>query len=551
MATTINSYSVGFGMDASGYIDGARISRSETRQLIKAIEEARTPAEKLAVEQNKLKAALDAGAISEGTYNRLLNNKRESLMGVIASSNLYTSSLTAIAAAGAAVVAGGVALVHHIRETQNAIDDTIDSAGKLGVSYNEIKSLRFAAQEGGGVDAATTDDAIKKLLVSTQKAVDGDQTTRDAFSRLGLDAGELIKQGPVKAVLAIADAMKNVETQGEKIALTMDIFGKSGTELVSTLDSGAAAISESIDFQQQWNALTDAQLDAVSANNDAWDRIGIAIEGVSSKLSAEAAPAMLLVAEYLLGAADKASGLDGFLQNIVTTSVVLVGNFQDITESATGLYTVLEKTASFDFAGAAQAAMELSAFDKTEQAMTALNEKRLEMENRVKNAEEEREKKRQQMLATEITMKETAAEKADKDRERREKAAEQKRIEAEEKREQKEKQREAEAEQKLIRKEKEDILKKAEEEVKKRMSDVAKGPGGGMEVGSAEAVKFFAQQRNAAIAGSMNQGEQTVLAEAVKQTQLLNEQKAKTEKQIALLDGILEQQKKNGFKRLR
>jgi len=551
MATTINSYSVGFGMDARGYIDGAKVSRSETRQLIKAIEEARTPAEKFAVEQDKLKRALDAGAISQGTYNRLLNNKREALMGASVSSTSYAASLTAITAAGAAVVAGGVALVHHIRETQNAIDDTVDSAGKLGVSYNELKQLRFAAQEGGGVDAGTTDTAIKKMLVATQKAVDGDQTTRDAFKRLGLDAGELIKQGPVKSVLAIADAMKNVETQGEKIALTMDIFGKSGNELVSTLDHGSEAISQSIAFQEQWNSLTDAQLDAVQANNDAWDRIGIAIEGVSSKLAAEAAPAMLLVAEYLLGAADKASGLDGFLQNIVTTSVVLVGNFQDITESATGLYTVLEKTASFDFAGAAQAAMWLSTFDKTEQAMTALNEKRLEMESRAKSAEEEREKKRQQMLAAEIQTKETAAEKADREREAREKAAEQRRDDAERKRLKLQSDRERESEQKKLQKEKEDILKNAAEAVKKRMGDVAKGPGSGMEVGSAEAAKFFADQRNNQIASRMNQGEQTVLAEAVKQTLILQEQKAKTEKQIALLDGILEQQKKNGFKRFR
>lgn len=683
MGTTINSYSVGFGMDASGYIDGARLSRSETRQLIKAIEDARTPAEKFYLEYDKLEKAFQSGAISLDVYSRLLAKQREILEGATKntaelaeaerklnaetregeqvtkslmtaqekhaaevrrldglvktqsigqetyrraleqstnslrqsdpefqkqqanlqkgqallvsmqtpqekyaaksfelnelhksgaiSAETYRRAMASIApdlpisaldkysgaiagvsfAAYAAIAGGGAAFVTHIRATQGAIDDAVDSAGKLGIGFNELKALRFAAQEGGGVDAGTTDAAIKKMLIATQKAIDGDQTTRDAFNRLGLDAGELIKKGPVASVLAIADAMKGVDSQGEKLALTMDIFGKSGTELVSTLDQGADSISEAIDFQQQWNSLTDAQLLAVGQNNDAWDRINVAIEGVSTKLAAEAAPAMLLIADYLLGSADKASSLDGFMRGVVGTSTFLVGQFNDVLDAATGIWTVLYKTATMDFTGAAESLKEAVTFDKTTGALNALAEKRKELEAAASSAEDERDKKRQQMIASEIQMKETAEEKAEKQRQERERAAEQRREDAEKKREAKEKQRERETEEKRIRKEKEDILKNAEAEVKKRMGDVAKGPGGGMEVGSADAAKFFADQRNNAIAASMNQGEQTVLAEAVKQTLLLQEQKAKTEKQIGLLDGILEQQKKNGFKRLR
>jgi hypothetical protein len=627
MATTINSYSIGFGMDASGYIDGARLSRSETKQLIKEIEDARTPTERYYLQYEKLEKAFQSGAISLAVYERLLGKQREALNAATKAANdraeaerkltpeyqqqqanlkkgqdlltqmqtpqerlaaktkeiselhksgaisteTYNRAMASLAPAlpisaldkysgaiagvslamSAAVIGGGAAFVNQIRSTQNAIDDAIDSAGKLGVSYNELKSLRFATQEGGGVDAATTDAAIKKMLINTQKAIDGDQTTRDAFNRLGLDAGELIKQGPVKSVMAIADAMTGVNSQAEKLSLMMDIFGKSGTELVSTLDGGSAAIAEAVGFQQEWNGLTDAQLIAVSANNDAWDRIGVAIEGASSKLAAEAAPAMLLVSEYLMGSADKASGLDGFLQATSTTAAFMVGQFQDITEAASGLWTVLYKTATLDFTGAAETLQGVASFDKTQAAVQSLADKRRELEKQAENAEDERQKKREQMLASEIDMKETAAEKADRERIKREQSAEQRREDAEKKREAKEKQRERETEEKRIRKEKEDILKNAEAEVKKRMGDVAKGPGGGMEVGSAEAAKFFADQRNNAIAASMNQGEQTVLAEAVKQTLILQEQKAKTEKQIGLLDAILEQQKKNGFKRLR
>jgi len=77
MATTINSYSVGIGMDASSYIDGAKISRSETRKLITDINAARSPAENFAVSQDRLTKSLDSGAISQEVVNRLLDASKD------------------------------------------------------------------------------------------------------------------------------------------------------------------------------------------------------------------------------------------------------------------------------------------------------------------------------------------------------------------------------------------------------------------------------------------------------------------------------------------
>jgi hypothetical protein len=77
MATTINSYSVGFGMDASSYIDGAKLSRSETRKLITDINAARSPAESFAMSQDRLTKALDSGAISLEVHNRLVDAAKD------------------------------------------------------------------------------------------------------------------------------------------------------------------------------------------------------------------------------------------------------------------------------------------------------------------------------------------------------------------------------------------------------------------------------------------------------------------------------------------
>jgi hypothetical protein len=552
MATTINSYSVGFGMDASGYIDGAKISRSETRKLIKDIEGARTPTEKYAREQDRLTEAYKKGAIDLKTYNRLLDDKKTKL-GIGQSSLIpYGAAITAVTAAQAALVAGGVAFVHHLRDVQAQIDDVADSAGKLGLSYNELSGLRFAAQEGGGVDAATTDAAIKKMLINTAKAVDGDKATREAFSKLGLDAGQLIQAGPVAATMQIADALSQVNDQGEKLKLTMDIFGKSGTELVSTLDQGSAAIQEAVDFQEKWNSLTLEQTTAVGANNDAWDRISVLTDGISTKLAAEFAPAMHLVADLILDTSDELTDVDSSVRSIVDNVVLFVGHMKDLFELANVINATLYNTATLNFEGVAEgidAALDITS--GATGALESLYKKRDELEKAAAARQQELDERRRNLLDDEGQKQETPLladgaealyEKHLADELQRQKVLEQEKMRALEQEEQRRNQ---------MAKSALDAAKKEFDEREKRhrqlQADVAKGPGAGIEAGSAEAAKFLADQVNAelgaqAVPDLPTPGETELLAEAQRQLEAMKDQSEKMDQQIALLRQLAEKE---------
>jgi hypothetical protein len=568
MATTINSYSVGLGMDASGYIDGAKISRSETRQLIKDIEGARTPTEQFAREQDRLTDALNKGAISQEVYSRLLEKKRSSLLGAADATDAHSngiSSLTSNLVSGASAlyvfsagyhavstgihvaIDAGVAFVSYLRETQNQIDDTIDSANKLGVTFNEIGGLRFAAKMGGGVDAATVDDSIKKMLVNTAKAVDGDEGVRDAFARLGLNAADMMRLDPVQAFAKVAESMKGIDSQAEKLKLTMDIFGKSGTELVSTLDQGAESILTAYNFHQKWNSLTESQTEAVGKNNDQWDNIATVVDGLSAKLAAEFAPAMLVVAESALGLANNTKDVNSTMTDVVDTTVYLSGVLKDSLEVMTAMASAAAVIASF---GAIDATLGLdAAFDVNsgERALQALYDKRLELEKASQDNAEERDKKRQAMLASEIEMKETAADKAAQSEIERDLAK-------------------ADRERELADKKKRDFLELSlkeankffEDEKKKdeaRRKEVAKGPGAGMEVGSAEAAKYMADQINAAIGAAVvpekaNPTQEQLTAEAARQSIILEEANRKSDEQTRRLDELIELQRKNGWRQI-
>ena len=204
MATTINAYSVSLGLDASSYINSANLTRSETRALSKDIDAARTPMENFTRSQDRLRDALNSGVIDIGTHQRLHDKLREqygmtdvsvmSLAGKVAGP--LAIGFGVAAAAITATTAAGVAFVSHMKETQDKIDSVADSATKLGVSYNELTGIRFAAQEAGGVDAATVDASIKKMQINIANAVnDPSSDVAMAFKRLGVTAGQLMQAG--------------------------------------------------------------------------------------------------------------------------------------------------------------------------------------------------------------------------------------------------------------------------------------------------------------------------------------------------------------------
>lgn len=360
MASVINAYSVSLGLDASAFIDGAKVSRSEMRQLTRDIEAARTPAERFAVEQNRLEKAYQSGAIQLDVYQRLLGEARHKHFGAAEAAKKHadeqarlaaqqdqlrvaaekqrdtirglTLAFSAVTVGVTAAAAGGVKFVQFIRDVQNEVDDAADKAQRLGVRFNDLKSLEFGFARGGGVDPAAVGESLKKFQVAIAKAVDGDQGLRDSFAKLGLDAGELMAMGPTKAIMKVADGMERTANHGERLRLAMELFGKGGADLASTLAGGSEELRASVEYAEKWLSLTERQLSMVAANNDKWEDIDIVVTGISQKLAAEMAPAMQIIAEEALGIAKGWENVDRYIKNSVSNGVIMAGLAKDIAE---------------------------------------------------------------------------------------------------------------------------------------------------------------------------------------------------------------------------
>lgn len=266
MGTTINSYSVSLGLDSSNYIDSSKLSRTETAALKRDIAAARDPMEQLQVKQDKLTKALNEGAISQEVYNRLMQHYTDKMHAASGATEKQATLLDTFSKVGNVItgIRQGLMLVgdavgfvadkfQAFNQVTNDLDDANDAAKKLGLSFNELGSLQFAAERLGGGDAAgAIDKALGQML--KKGMVEPGESAVDAFKR-------------------VADQVQQAATQTERAKIAADAFGKSGIEILAVLQSGSAEIENLVSQWEKTNSLSDAQLIAISEYNDQWDNV--------------------------------------------------------------------------------------------------------------------------------------------------------------------------------------------------------------------------------------------------------------------------------------
>ena len=173
---------------------------------------------------------------------------------------------------------------------------TIDSLSKLGqqtgIAYADMASLEMAGKLAGvGVDQmAASMNAAAKLFDEARR---GSASATEAFQRLGLDIADLDKMSSGDRFQAIATAIAGLPDPAAKAAAAMQIFGRSGAEMLPMFASMAEAMaSAQADTQRFGLALTDLQGRNVEAMNDSFTRAGYALSGMATQVTTALAPAI-------------------------------------------------------------------------------------------------------------------------------------------------------------------------------------------------------------------------------------------------------------------
>jgi tape measure domain-containing protein len=583
--TTITALNVRLGMDVSNFSEGANLAKGEVTKVATIMRQSVPPAEKFKQEVDLLNRAFsEAGKKSREYANALafLENKHKQTASAIAktteatnkanssasgASDALVGSLKGAAAAYLSLqtVAKAINLASQVEDATIAFEVLTGSAKDGALLFEQIR--RFAAESpvtfSNAAEATKTmmsfGVAAQDVQKNLQMLSDVTGGNNDRFKMLSLAfsqttaAGRLMGQDLLQMINAGFNPLQQIsKTTGEsmiELKKRMEDGGISSQEVRQAFEDATSAGG-------MFHGMTERLAGTVSG------KLNIALSDLEQK-AASAGQAMgpLLIQlldtftrlkpilDAVINLVDGISQGLGFAIAVVTDLINSVKNFTVDTTEMNKFLDLLEqreREAAFE--------KEKRTHEEFQQKKTVVNEvaiaerKAAEQahDSQMKAIEDQKKakddwfKEQKQKYKDEQQMYKKAAEDRKKERERAAQQAEE----------------QFQRDMETARKAAMDYFAQQEEKNKQRRADVAAGPGAGMEVGSAEAAKFSADQINrqisvAAVPDQPTPGEVQI---AWKAEQLFKEQQAANAlatRQIAIMDSLLREAKENGFRRIR
>jgi hypothetical protein len=195
----------------------------------------------------------------------------------------------------AAAAIGGLtvaSVVGRINDAFKTLDATAKRALKLQVDVQEIRGLELAAELSGlAVEKINTSYGILVRNIAAANA--GGKQQQKLFQQLGLDAQALGGMGAAEQFQAIAIALGNIKDRTQRAAAALQVFGKSGIELLPLMaNQGNGIVDAMKDAQRLGGFISTAEAGRVEAANDAFSRLTFTIRSVFQRIAVDMAPAL-------------------------------------------------------------------------------------------------------------------------------------------------------------------------------------------------------------------------------------------------------------------
>jgi DNA-binding phage protein len=212
-------------------------------------------------------------------------------------------------------LATGAGLVTLATNSIQAAEGMHDLAQRTGLSVEALSRFRRPAALAG-----TDIESVAKSLQRLSKGlVEGKGSSVDALASLGISFVDA--SGKLKAtdqiLLEVADRFKNMEDGAEKTGLAIQLFGRSGAEMIPMLNEGSAALS-------QFKGITTDYARQADQAGDSMVMLQGKIGALGGQIAIILLPFLTQATEALAGFVDGFSKLPGPLQVVAGGLALLV-----------------------------------------------------------------------------------------------------------------------------------------------------------------------------------------------------------------------------------
>lgn len=208
--------------------------------------------------------------------------------------------LGASAAVGGSILAVG-------KSTADYAGDMYDMARGAGIGIEAFQKLAYAGRMSG-VETEKLSASLVKFDRMVAEAAGGNKTYMQTFEDLGIkikDSTGKLRQ-PNEIFEDVADIFHNTEDGIGKTALAVELFGKSGADLIPMLNDGKDGLKAFYaEAERLGLVLSDEAIAKGDAFSDQLEQIGLQIKGAKLQLGTALIPALSAAAKKISAVIDK------------------------------------------------------------------------------------------------------------------------------------------------------------------------------------------------------------------------------------------------------
>jgi phage-related protein len=219
----------------------------------------------------------------------------------------------------------------------DAADNLNDLRQRTGVAVEILDKFGKAANDSG----SSLEEVAKSMGKLAKGIVDPASKTNEALNSIGISS--IDAQGKIRGVdsimLDLADKFSKMPDGAEKTALAMNLFGKSGANIIPMLNAGKEALNE-------YTATIDKDM-AASADkfNDSINKVMSSISGPFNQAISALLPTITKLAEVIANAAIAFSELPESMQTVIIGVAGLATAFNILAPAINaiiGIFTALK-----------------------------------------------------------------------------------------------------------------------------------------------------------------------------------------------------------------
>jgi hypothetical protein len=266
----------------------------------------------LSVKDSKLVKGLQAALTRLKSFGSALQN---------IGSGIRTAGLK-LAALGAGLVTPLIASAKSFAEMGDQLDKM---SQRTGISVEALSELAHAATLSGA-SLEDVETGIRHMQRTIGQAVGGSKAAAEALAALGLTAEQLQILSPDQQFEVIGKRLNEIQDPAERAAAAMEVFGRSGTNLLPMMADLAALRAEA---RRLGLVMSTEDAKAAATLNDAMDRMWAALRRVVVTVGSALAPILSEWAEKIVRLASAArtwiSENQGLIVSILKIGAALIG----------------------------------------------------------------------------------------------------------------------------------------------------------------------------------------------------------------------------------